>query len=512
MPAEVRAGVVRVDIGGDSSRFTGELRKSGEAVRAYGRRVSRLEGQARRMNRTLRSGVRRVASYQGALGALATAGVVTALARRHAALGAEIQETSEQLGISAERWQQLGQIFKADGTEANQLRRGLTRVNRALVEAGQGNLIYRRAFRQLNIDTDRFIRQGGDTYDLLRLISREIQNIPNQSERIAIFTQLFDSRIGGQFLVTLQRGLEYFDEQALRAREVGIITDENAARLKALDQTFTDFGETLGASLGNAIGANLDDIQELVEALRLRLPSAIDTAATGGSFLVRHFDTIALSLAGLIGVRGAFGLVRFIDLLVTLPVRAAGVAGVLGGIGLGIAGIATAIQAVRAEERRAGYDPATLGREPGLRFSGAPTPEQVRAAAARVRSALGPGDRLSASIGRGFPGAAGGPGEPFDFIPSPVDGRRFLNDLRDQYQEWARITSEHRTRLDRFQADVQSRLTGIVLTWRKRGAGSMRATSRPTPMSRGRGSPGRSRRRTRSGSRKRTSARRTRWR
>ena len=344
MAGEVRAGTVRIDVAGNSSRFTRTLRQSGESVRAYGRRVKRLERQSRALNRAVRSGINRLSSYRSVVAGLAVGGALAYIVRQQAGLGAAIQETSEQLGISAERWQVLGQIFEADGTTSERLRRSVTQLNRAVVEAARGSETYARAFRVLGIDAREFIASGRDSYDLLRQIASQIQTVESQTVRQGIFADLFGTRAGGALLVTLQRGTQAYDAQAASARRVGVVTDANSAALKGLDQSFTDLANRLRTSVQNAIGENAERLERLLDLIGDRAPAAVETGARAVTFLGDNFGLLARGLAAAIGIRAGTGLLQFLTLIAAAPagvITAAGSLGVFAG-GVLIAGNAIA--------------------------------------------------------------------------------------------------------------------------------------------------------------------------
>jgi len=137
-----------------------------------------------------------------------------------AEFGDETAKTARQLGVGAD--QLLGWRFAAErsGVDANQLTTGLRRLQRNIVDAGEGVDTAVRAFRDLGVEFRD--SEGGfrEIEDILPDLADGFANLESDTQRSARAQQIF-GRAGAQLLPFLEGGSEGIRELQRRFEELG---------------------------------------------------------------------------------------------------------------------------------------------------------------------------------------------------------------------------------------------------------------------------------------------------
>ncbi len=229
------------------------------------------------------------AALQGAiagLGTLAIAAVVAAavlggallaalrdLTLEMAEFGDEVAKTARTLGLSADellRWQ-----FAAErsGVPAAQLANGMRRLQRNIVDAGEGTLTARRAFAAIGVDFEDAAGNAREIEDILPEIADGFAGLTSDTERSARAQQLF-GRAGAQLLPFLAGGSEGIQELSDR------------------------FDELTGGSLGPFFLS----AEEAQDALLDFETASIAVKATLASELLPILTTVVTKIADMVGV------------------------------------------------------------------------------------------------------------------------------------------------------------------------------------------------------------------
>ena len=454
MATEVRIGTAYLDFSGRNAQFRLASRQNITALQRQRRAVGRLNDRIRRFNMVATAMRRRLLSVRSAVGLLAGGGGIGLLITRATDLGATLVETSARTGLTVERLQLLQRAFQGDGAEIENVNRSLSFLLRSFSEAAQGTAEYADEFRALGIDAAAFAATGEDQYQLILRIADGMLALESQADRARVAQALF-GRTGQDLLNVLQRGGADLEAVQEAMRRLGIVADDAAPRLKALQQTFTDVGNAAETGLANAVAENADELRAFAENLTTTLPAAINRLAD----LLRGLrDNIPLFTAGLAAFGASAvigGITRAVRVIRDLRLALAGVsalsaasavslrslAGVAQVVGSAAVGLGVYRSIIAEFERSDAAVAAAVGGAAGggLLGTGGPqqriTPERLAAiVAAEQRSRLG-----SFSFG-----ATAFGGNPFD---QPAIGPDFIEQaarvnneiLRSQpaYIEWA---------------------------------------------------------------------------
>lgn len=364
---------------------TNAISRFGARVRATGRGISErlglpvLGAAAGRLGGALGQLGRRIGVIGGAVAAMGAAAAFAGwqMVQAFTDTGSELNDLSEQLGISAERLQELRYAAKQTGVESGQLDQGLRVLSRNLGEAftkQKGPV-----FDVLEGMGIRLADANGEmrrTEDLLPEIADKLQKIQNPALRAAAAQALL-GRAGVKMLPMLIGGRKGLEAFAARARELGIVIDDET--IAAADKFGDQLDDMKSSMMGvrNVIGAallpqfqklvaqitdfairNRAKVQAFFDDFAAKLPERIDTAIkflgdlraavqpviNGIGWLVDKFGGANVALAALATV---LGLVLIPPLYATATalyaVGAAILATPIGWIILGIAALVAAL-------------------------------------------------------------------------------------------------------------------------------------------------------------------------
>jgi hypothetical protein len=181
-------------------------------------------------------------------GLLAAAGAFSLVKSSLAAADA-LAKTSQRLGVSAERLQELEFAASQSGIEMNTLTMGLQRFGRRLAEAANGTGEAKDALKELGIetrDTDGSVR---DTNEAFTEAVNKLGEMEAGADRTRLAFKLFDSE--GVRLVQFGDGL---DDLSRRANELGLVLDEELIkRAEEVNDQFDVATRVLGTQFKSAI-------------------------------------------------------------------------------------------------------------------------------------------------------------------------------------------------------------------------------------------------------------------
>ena len=307
--ADVRLGGLYADFTARNARFVAGLRQNANAMRRQQRAVTRLRRDVRAFNRNARAMVGQLVSIRSAAVLLAGSGGLGLLTRNQAKFGANLVETSQRLGIQVEQLQLLQRAFQAEGLQINAINIGLQRFTRRLADAQQGNEQLQETFRAL----DTSIRNADGSLrlaeDVIFDVAAGLQGLGTQQERVLRAFQLFDSE-GVAFVNVLQRGDDALRKQLESFRRLGVVTTEEATRLKALDQSYLDLGTAIRTRLAKGVANAASSFKQLNDEIIERLPQGVAGAIDLFKGLGRNLGNIVVLLAAIKGgfAGGRFGL------------------------------------------------------------------------------------------------------------------------------------------------------------------------------------------------------------
>ena len=342
--ADVRVGGVRVDFTAGSQQFVAAVRRNGEALRRQRRAVNRLRRDVRRFNRSARDMINRFVSVRSAVALLAGGGGLGALVRRQAQYGASLVETSQRLGLNIEQLQLLQRVFTAEGLRLNAVNIGLQRFTRRLGDAAEGNRLLRGTFAALGVEIRNADGTLRDSADVLLDVADGLQGLDSQSQRVLLAFRLFDTE-GVAFVNALQRGGGEMRASIERFRALGVVTLQQAERLKTLDQSFQNLANALRTGAAQAVAENTERFRELNAWLAETLPKTIRSLIELVDALARNFDTLLAVVNALLVIRFGPTVLRWAGSLGAVGVAARTAARGIRGVRGAIVGLAAAARA-----------------------------------------------------------------------------------------------------------------------------------------------------------------------
>ena len=304
-------GTLGIDYRANNAQFVRASNQNVKKLTEQQRALRRYRNQLKRMNYQLRQTLRRLISFRSALTLAAGGGGFGLLLRRQAQFGATLVETGRQLGINVERLQELRRVAEADGVAITELDNSIRQLSRRLGDAAAGNYEYAEVFERLGIALTNQAGETRDVYSVILDASDAINSLTNQADRAAAAYDLF-GRQGIKLLPILQNGSQFILEQSEAFRRFGIVTQEEAEDLKALEQSFTDLNTVLRTSLAKAVAQSAASFQQLNDNLAETIPNLVQPFIESISRLAANLDKVAaaakLFFAIVIGGRVVRGL------------------------------------------------------------------------------------------------------------------------------------------------------------------------------------------------------------
>ena len=279
MPSSQRIGGIRADITAKDSGFLAASKRTAAEWKKQRAQMKRTQARVRALNRTFRS-------LKGSLVGLATGAGFAALAQATAAsaketanYGSSLVEVSKRIGTTVEDLQVLRRVFEGDGVAAQKF----DQIMSALVRRFSANSpTLQKAIQKVGISLDDWYATGGDIAKLLPLLARGMENAKSQADRLNLAQEAFSSS-GRAAAVILQQGAEALHENSELMRALGIVTQEEAQRLK-------DFGQELANLRTKELTAQAKAIANNTETYLAH--------ATAVSELKTKFAEFVVSLAG----------------------------------------------------------------------------------------------------------------------------------------------------------------------------------------------------------------------
>lgn len=170
-------------------------------------------------------------------------GAVTALgtlAVKTADTADELADTAAKIGLSAESLQEWNHVAKISGTSTESLNKAFVKVNGLLgdIATGNGDKVAE-SLEAIGLSVDDL--KGKDADQAFSLLRDALSGVEDEALRVGIANELFGEKIGSELLPILSQEADSIAGLRNEARELGIITNEQAAIsgsfMDALDQT-----------------------------------------------------------------------------------------------------------------------------------------------------------------------------------------------------------------------------------------------------------------------------------
>lgn len=244
------------------------------------------------------AGQKMTALSVGAAGMLAGGALI---AKQAAATGAEIDDLSQQLGISAEAIQEWQYVALQSGVDSDVFVKALVKVRAAMLdmETGKTNAAAE-AIEKLGLNMENFSSQE----EMFSAVLQRLGEVEDKTLQAAYANEIFGDKIATQMLPYLQAGTEDLQKFKDEFAAMPSLSAEQAAALAELDDTYNRLSQTLQfstAQLGLALAPVTERIIALIEE---KFVPAIESLASWFSQLDPFLQDVIIALIGIAAFAG----------------------------------------------------------------------------------------------------------------------------------------------------------------------------------------------------------------
>jgi hypothetical protein len=332
----IKAGKAFVELYADDSKLVRGLRSAEGRLKSWGASVTRI-------------GASIFAAGAGIVGAITPAVAI------FAAMGGSLDDMSQRTGVAVEQLSSLSYAAEQSGSSADDLEKGIRKMQQTLVEAANGSETAAAALAAVGVSVQEL--QGLSPDEQFRRIATGIAGIKDPARRAAVAMDLF-GKSGADLVPLLSQGAAGIREMERRAKALGLVmSTEDAQAAAALSDAWDEL-MAVGKGLARAIGAAL--APELTDLLNgfVMLSAGVVKFIDQNRGLVVAAIKMAAAIAAIGGTVAAVG----------IGLSIAGV--VVGGFATAIAAIVPALAAIGAALSVVGTAAAAIVTPVGLLVAG----------------------------------------------------------------------------------------------------------------------------------------------
>jgi phage-related minor tail protein len=271
------------------------------------------------------------------LGALSALGV---LAVKTANTADEIADTAAKLGLSAESLQEWNYVAKISGSSTESLNKAFIKVNGILgdIATGNGDKVSE-SLAQIGLTVEDL--KGLNADQAFNLIRNALSGVEDEALRVGIANEFFGDKIGTEILPMLSQEESAVNSLRQEVRELGIITNEQAAISGEFNDTVDQTKQALGSLAMDISVQVLPIMQAMLHKVRDEIIPTIKSWTEKWSNLDTGTKQIILTLGAVITAIGPvlsiIGKVGPILNIVSTALKAVGTSGLFAGAGLNFA-------------------------------------------------------------------------------------------------------------------------------------------------------------------------------
>ena len=246
----------------------------------------------------------------------AIVGTLGTMVKKYVETGDWIDKMSKRTGFAATTLSELAYAANISGASLDDVEKGVKRMSKTIVDAGDGMATYVRAFDRLGLKVEDIEKLGIE--EQFSTIAKAIAEVESPTIRAAAAQDIF-GRAGTKLLPLFAEGEKGLEALSREAHELGIIFDKEAAakaaKLKdaqtALKESFKGLGFTLSESLVPVLTKLVDKVTEVMKKViawvkeNPKLTETIVKITGGVGALMLALGPLAVMLPGLIKMFGA---------------------------------------------------------------------------------------------------------------------------------------------------------------------------------------------------------------
>lgn len=207
------------------------------------------------------SGVGRALTPLSALSAAGASGLA-ALGVKAASTGAEIDDLSLRLGISAEKVQEWQYVAMQTGVDFEVFNKALIKARAALLDLSTGTVNNAaKAVQSLGLNIDDFANKE----EMFDGVINALAGMENKTLQAAYANEIFGDKIANQMLPFLNAGSDAINQFRGEFSEMSYLTNEQVASLATLDDTIYRVKESIkkiGLQIGTAFAPLLKSLAD----------------------------------------------------------------------------------------------------------------------------------------------------------------------------------------------------------------------------------------------------------
>lgn len=237
---------------------------------------------------------------------VAAAGAITGIAAlgvKTASTGAELDDLSQRLGISAEKVQELKYVAAQAGVDWEIYNKGIIRARAALLDLSSGiSNNATKAVQSLGISLENFSSQE----EMIDGVMTALAGVKDKTLQAACANEIFGDKIANEMLPYLNAGAEEIQKFKSEFEGMSYLTNEQVKSLATLDDTIYLLKQSLsnvvlqiGASLSPLIQSLTEYVNANVIPMLQRLADWFNNLTVGQQELVIKLLLVTAALAPL---------------------------------------------------------------------------------------------------------------------------------------------------------------------------------------------------------------------
>lgn len=271
------------------------------------------------------------------LGALSALG---ALAVNTANTADEIADTAAKLGLSAESLQEWNYVAKISGSSTESLNKAFIKINGILgdIATGNGDKVSE-SLSQIGLTVKDL--KGLNADQAFNLIRNALSGVEDEALRVGIANEFFGDKIGTEILPMLSHEETAINSLRQEVRELGIITNEQAAIAGEFNDSVDQTKQALGSLAMDISVQVLPIMQTMLQKVRDEIIPTLKTWIekwnnfdSGTKQIILTLGAVVTAIGPVLSIIGKVGPILNI---VSTALKAVGTSGLFAGAGLNFA-------------------------------------------------------------------------------------------------------------------------------------------------------------------------------
>jgi len=271
---------------------------------------------------------------------LGAVSALTAFSIKTAYTADEIGDTAEKIGLSAEAFQEWNHTATILGVSTERMERAFVKVNGILGDIATGNgdkFADSLALIGLTVDD----LKGKNTDEAFLLIRDALSKVEDETIRVGVANDLLSERVAADIIPVLSKEAEVIDGLRQEARELGIVTNEQAAQAGEFTDALDRTKQALASLAVDIASTLMPVIQNLIIKVRDEMIPVVKDWITKWNSLDSDTKKMIVTLIGVVAaigpVLGVVGKVGPLLNIVAMTLKGVGVAGLFAGAGINFA-------------------------------------------------------------------------------------------------------------------------------------------------------------------------------